>query len=783
MAEDRSWMYKRVLNGYISAEYLQGVKRFMSHALSRLEGQAEKRIRCPCTKCNNGQLHDKRIVQMHLCNKGFTENYLVWNRHGECESVESEAHESDVAYEAVDHMDEMQTKPLWENCEKHSQLSAVTRLLAIKSNHNISEACFDELLEVIREMLPEDAKLPKSFYRCKKVVEALRMPVQKIDVCKNDCMLYYKEHSKSRKCITCGEHRYVEGAALPENKKGTPHKVLRYLPIIPRLQNLYMSLKTAAQMTYHKDVLESEKRDNEGRRKKLAHPADGEAWKHTDNKYPEFAKKPRNVRLGLSTDGFTPFNHSVAPYSSWPVFIVPYNLPLALCMKSQNIFLNMPLIDELIQLWTEGVDTYDCSKKKNFVMRDALMGTVSDFPAYGMLCGWSTHGKLACPICMEDTKSFWLKFGGKPCWFDCHRCFLEIAHHFWRAKQKFTKDREENDGPLIRRSSREIYDRVMLLPQIQFGTKVQSQKIDGFGVTHNWVKRSIFWELPYWPDVLVRHNLDVIHIEKNVFDNVWNTIMDIPNRTKDNIKPRFDLANICSRNKELRMQQKPTGGWTKPKACYTLDKSQKKAVLRWIKNLKFPDGYASNLTRGVDINGGKIIGMKSPDCHIFMERLLPVAFCDFLPKDIWKCLAELSYFFRQLCAKEIDPEEMKRLEKEVPVLLCKFEQIFPPALVGGLVAYRWMYVFERELHNARKKVRNKARVEGSIVEGYRVEEVSNFMSLYFADHVRTKHTRVPRHDDGGFTASKSSLSIFSVPYRMIGKSTSRNMSREEWQAT
>jgi hypothetical protein len=86
------------------------------------------------------------------------------------------------------------------------------------------------------------------------------------------------------------------------------------------------------------------------------------------------------------------------------------------------------------------------------------------------------------------------------------------------------------------------------------------------------------------------------------------------------------------------------------------------------------------------------------------------------------------------------------------------------------------------LHQARKKVRNKARVKGSIVEGYRVEEVSNFMSLYFADHVRTKHTRVPRHDDGGFKAPDDWLSIFSVPYRTLGRSRSRNLTREEWQA-
>lgn len=135
------------------------------------------------------------------------------------------------------------------------------------------------------------------------------------------------------------------------------------------------------------------------------------------------------MRLGLLTDGFTPFNQTATPYSCWPVFVVPYNLPPALCMKAHNIFLTMVipgpthpgknidvffrlLIDELLQLWTEGVVTYDRSKNQNFVMRAALMGTVSDFPAYGMLCGWSTHGKLACPFCMEDIKSFWLKVGG-----------------------------------------------------------------------------------------------------------------------------------------------------------------------------------------------------------------------------------------------------------------------------------------------------------------------------------------------------------------------------------
>ncbi|GKE75492.1 gag-pol polyprotein, partial [Tanacetum coccineum] len=35
---------------------------------------------------------------------------------------------------------------------------------------------------------------------------------------------------------------------------------------------------------------------------KMQHPVDGGAWKKFDTKYPDFAKEPRNVRLGLAAD-------------------------------------------------------------------------------------------------------------------------------------------------------------------------------------------------------------------------------------------------------------------------------------------------------------------------------------------------------------------------------------------------------------------------------------------------------------------------------------------------
>ena len=54
------------------------------------------------------------------------------------------------------------------------------------------------------------------------------------------------------------------------------------------------------------------------------------------------------------------------------------------------------------QLWSSEALTYDILRKENFVMRAALMWTINDFPAYGMVSGLSTHGKLAYPYCMEN---------------------------------------------------------------------------------------------------------------------------------------------------------------------------------------------------------------------------------------------------------------------------------------------------------------------------------------------------------------------------------------------
>jgi len=151
-----------------------------------------------------------------------------------------------------------------------------------------------------------------------------------------------------------------------------------------------------------------------------------------------------------------------------------------------------PLIDELAQLWSSEALTYDISRKQNFVMRAALMWTINDFPAYGMDSGWSTHGKLACSYCMENNKAFTLTNRGKTSFFDCHRHFLPPNHRYRKNRKDFFVGRIEKDVAPPCLSGEELLDVVSEYGDIVFGLQSDKQKFSSFGLTHNWVKRSIF---------------------------------------------------------------------------------------------------------------------------------------------------------------------------------------------------------------------------------------------------------------------------------------------------
>ncbi|KAI5339083.1 hypothetical protein L3X38_018355 [Prunus dulcis] len=180
-------------------------------------------------------------------------------------------------------------------------------------------------------------------------------------------------------------------------------------------------------------------------------------------------------------------------------------------------------------------------------------------------------------------------------------------------------------------------------------------------------------------------------------------------------------------------------------AFFSMKPNDKKEFLKFVSSVKFPNGYASNIARCVNVDGGKFTGLKSHDCHVFMQSLLPVGIQHLLSEDVVKPIMLLSRFFSQLTAKTLRKTDMFQLRHDIVQVLCKFEMIFPPAfftsmmhvmvhlpeeaLLTGPVNYRWMYLIERLLGELKKSVRNRAKPEGSILEAWVQYESLTFCGI------------------------------------------------------
>ena len=832
----RSWIDRPHLDPntrLLTEEYQQGITEFMGLVHRQPEAKTGT-LRCPCSNCKNRKVIKEWDVWTHLYLSGFTRSYKIWYHHGETDYEHGSTSEhqpavrleepirTDVDYGVGteqmvnDHfrgedlpnaqarrfydMLDAGKQPLYEGCrDGHSALSSATRLMGIKTDYNLAEDCVDAIADFVKGILPEDNVAPGSYYEVQKLVAGLGLSYQVIDVCRDNCMIYWRADEQRVSCKFCGKPRYKDTSG----RVPVPYKRMWYLPLTERLQRLYLSERTAQPMRWHAE----HSTDGE-----IRHPSDAKAWKHFQSKYPDFAYEIRNVYLGLCTDGFSPFGKSGRQYSLWPVILTPYNLPPNLCLRREFLFLSIlvpgpehpkrsldvflqPLIYELQQLWAQGAETYDVSCKENFQMRAVLMWTISDFPAYGMLSGWTTHGRLSCPYCQDNTDAFQLKHGRKTCWFDCHRRFLPPDHPYRRSRNLFTKNKRVFDSP-----PPEICGKDLKIQLRDFGAERTPEvggherfPVDAVGELHNWHKKSIFWDLPYWEDHLLRHNLDVMHIEKNFFDNLMNTILNVQGKTKDNLKSRLDLVDICARS-ELHVDENGRA----PFPIYRLDAAGKNAFFDWISNdVEFPDGYASNLRNCIDRKEGKFTGLKSHDCHVMMQRLLPFAFKELLPRNVHEAIAGIRGFFRDLCTRSVTLEGIENLKTNIAVIQCNLEKIFPPSFfdvmehlvihlareleLGGPVQYRWMYLYERYMFHLKKMVKNLSRVEGSIVAQMINEETSNFAEYYFPAEVQTKNRRPARHDDRGERATYHVTvpDIFTDVGRLSGKPKDRRLTEQE----
>ncbi|GKA07396.1 reverse transcriptase domain-containing protein [Tanacetum coccineum] len=225
-------------------------------------------------------------------------------------------------------------------------------------------------------------------------------------------------------------------------------------------------------------------------------------------------------------------------------------------------------------------------------------------------------------------------------------------------------------------------------------------------------------------------------------DDIMAQLARLPTRVKGK-HPMYGGVKI-KRNVLVELK------WTKQSMFYKLEYwsfltlkhnlGDRKKFCQFIEGVKLPDGFGSNFKPKVTDNDTNITALKSHDCHIMMQRLLPYGLQQYLPAD----------------------DDMLKAQSKVVDILCNHELIYPPgffdimihlvinlpleALEGEPIRPRWMYPFERFMKKLKNYVRNKAKPKGSIAEGYVTKEELTFSSHYFRD-VTMKFNRPDRNVD------------------------------------
>jgi hypothetical protein len=433
-----------------------------------------------------------------------------------------------------------------------TRFSFVVKLLHIKSFYRISNAAFTALMKLLSSEFP-NCSIPATYEEAKRLIRALGLGYNSIHVCPNNCVLFRKELAEKDVCPVCGASRWKDN----DGRMKIPEKVLRHFPLIPRLKRIFSSKKMSEEAQWHK--LKRKPVENE-----LSHPADGEAWKDFDRNYGWFAKDARNIRLGLATDGFNPFGKMSSSYSMWPVFLIPYNFPPWECVEQSNFIMGLlipgrecpgkdidvflePLIEELLELW-KGVTTLDALTGKKFNLHAAVIWCIHDYPALSTLSGRVTRGYYACVYCDKNPCS--KRIRNKICYIG-HRRFL-ASDHAWRRRKVFDGKVETREKP-EKFTTDELMEQLERVKDVRPGKHPKSKKRKRDEEGQCWKRRSCLWDLPYWSSLKLRHNLDVMHIEKNICEYILGTFLGIVGKSKDNLNSchilmGLDFTCCCPRN-------------------------------------------------------------------------------------------------------------------------------------------------------------------------------------------------------------------------------------------
>jgi hypothetical protein len=221
------------------------------------------------------------------------------------------------------------------------------------------------------------------------------------------------------------------------------------------------------------------------------------------------------------------------------------------------------LVDELKILWKPGVpEVWDEYKREEFTMHGMLFTTIKNNPAQRNISGQSKKKGAVCPQCLEDTCAICLRHSKKYV-FMGHRLFLSKKHPYRAMDCQFNGEQDNREASL--HVTRELVHLKVKdikttgeLPRLTEKTLGKRKKRNGEEEEGMWNKKSILWELEYWPILDVHHSIDNMHVKKNVCEATCGTLLQRKSKGKDHKNAMEDLKELGIRP-ELYAEETETG--------------------------------------------------------------------------------------------------------------------------------------------------------------------------------------------------------------------------------
>ena len=109
-----------------------------------------------------------------------------------------------------------------------------------------------------------------------------------------------------------------------------------------------------------------------------------------------------------------------------------------------------------------------------------------------------------------------------------------------------------------------------------------------------------------------------MHVEKNVTEILFATIMNTKDKTKDGLEARQDCKAMKIKKKLWPVEN--NGKLTCPEAPYTLSRREKDLICKTLYHLK----VRANWRHKVSLEDRELKNIKSHDYHILLQQLLPM---------------------------------------------------------------------------------------------------------------------------------------------------------------